>query len=501
MAIQPNHETLQHPYAKAAQTGQLASAVLMAITGIAIAALYAMDPQGFLLQANRPALAILGSVGSAALAGFVVSTLVHYCANRKTVEEPKTAPAITDPLNASASNSIPQPQANKSEATAPIKKPDPILTDPLALQLVALIASTMDEVENLILAFNAAYYRAEGKNQPENEAKIRQATLILKKLIISLATEKLHVIFQNKQVRVVMSINPHLPSMINNDLILENLTKTPDQFLALLSGMLTVPAEITPAQPAVCACVPGIFAQIAAHPSPDQQTAFSESFKALQTAYSNYASLEKTTPQDNKTIEHQEALEQLWTIFYEKRDELFTNLLKAATTPEEVDAWANLLLDAYVKGIFEYVNDILAALFKGFDKEGIFNQAWYKPMVFGATTAPETACDKGFGYLPPAFPHREEGLAIAKMLLSALANPLYYATCIPVNLKFWGDPEPHAFYKGVKTLLEDKGKKLTPPLLDPKTSDWKGYVAAYTTYLQTFTAELAAMFPKEPAVK
>ncbi len=471
--------TQQNPYINASRTGQLASTVLFTITGIAMAALYALNPQGFLLQANYPALAILGSVGAAALASFVVNTVINCCASRKNVEElEEIVPRVDDPLQVSATNS----GVHRIEASAPslVGPAAPIvLQDPLSLELLDCINDTIDEVEKLILAFNAAYYRADGKKKPENEDEIRKGMLSLKTLIKEQAPK----ILNDKQKLVVNGINALLTKLADNSLILDNRNKTPKEFITSLPTILIDPTTIDSDDTQDYEHINKMLTQISANPDLLQKDGCIDAINELLQASRNYATEYLAKEGLDKTKKDAEDLEALANTFIEKRNALFAYLLKKALTPDQVEDFVSHVFNCSAKVIFASANNILLILIGGFGEEGRFNTSTFKTAMLAATTAPETTCSQA---LPADFPHRQELLQPAKTLLSALSNPLYYATCVP--LMSWG---PHAFYKGIKNLFEDQ--KMAPPDLDPETTDWRGYMEGYTTYLQLFTTRLNTM--------
>lgn len=476
--IQPVHEAIQNPHAKAARTGQLASTVLLAISGIAMAALYALDPQGFLLQANHPALAIIGSVGATALASFVLITVLRCCANRKNGER-SIAPDVNDPLNACVSNSGVHPTGSIAiESAAPI-----VLNDPLALELVALINSTIDEVENLILAFNAAYYSAFNEKLA-NEAEIRAGMQTMKSLVIGQATKKLH----NKQMLVADGLNMLLSDMIDGPRFNGNLNMSPQNFITSLPQILK-----NSSHPPVQECIEGIFTQIAKSEDLDKDQAFTDLLQAIQKAFNDALAKQNAKPKEKRTEKEQQEINALVNIYLEKRKALFAYLLQTTLTPEQVEAFAPLVLEATIKGFFaDFNTKFLVPLLGGFDKEGLFNATKTKAGVIALKAAPETIFDVldkfellKMDNLPINPADKEPFIKAAKQLSTSLANPIFYLIS-----PLWGYGK---FQKGVQALLEDKDKKLTPPNLDVSKTAWREYVTAYTAYLKTFTAELGAL--------
>ena len=506
--IPPNRDVIQQdPYAHASRNGQVASTLLFAITAIAMAALYALNPQGFLLQANYPALAILGSVGAAALISFVVNTIIYCVASRKNGEDLKKITSVhrSGPIQDLPGDNFDFPENGSLQATnnatsashleplTSVKRPGAVpLEVEFQNELISHIEAAVEDLTNLVIAFNAAYYRADQK-KVEKLDEIRQSMETVKQLVTTQAKEK----FQDTWQLVTLGIGSILFNVINDRNLIALRNKTPQEFIQSLPTILMDENQIDetdhPGNRQVLVHIQKIFNTIAGHEELAANPTFNKKLLELQKICIDYSDLDQkwnNTAKIERTAEQKEILLKSGSIYYQKRFELI-NYLLIATKPiglDEANAWAHPVLDATIKQSFLNINNLLLTPFlEGFGEKGIFIE--HSGKILAATSAPDATSNLIFTFFPPDMPHKTKIQTLIQTLLPILANPIYYATCKPISLNPWA--EPHVFYKAFKKLLEDK--TMTPPDLDPTTLDGGGYVKAYRAYLNLFTERLNEM--------
>lgn len=562
MAVQiEQNDTTPHVYSQAAHNGQVASTVLFLITGIALAALYALNPHDFLLPANYPAFAVIGSVATGSLACFVISTVIrcrtgHRVAELSNKEPDNSFSAKTklerayvqdsnDSVKIRSSDSTKQEPDNDSQIPAQpnrlhvrpqttkltvtdsksVAPPIPIISDPLAEELMKIKEESWQEIEKLILAFNGAYYRAE-KKQPQHEKEIRDGLAILKGIATTKAIEK----FQDKPKLVLEGVNSLLPDLIYEPACLRTDANqwvvSPPSFLVepKIDGESVDPTHLV--KQSVFSIIQEVFHLISqrkdlAHDQ-DYQSLWTKWKESSKDYFAKRESINKKTNNDKnkRTTTQKKELANLATDYCEKRDALFSYLIETTTiSSEQADAWAPLILDATVKcTAIQKRGDIIKNLsgfgpdgFKGMDKDGL-RDGDFRTKVYGATTAPGLTYSVIESELVKATKEAKEGKPIppqtqqyinetmraVKILLPALANPVFYATCPSNQLAITATPSfmspaPsfHPLYTKLQEICTDS--QMAPPILDPARDDWRAYLSAYNAYIRRFTTRINAL--------
>lgn len=610
-------------YSKVAQNGQIASGLLFVIAAVAAAAMYALNPQAFLLPANYPALVTLGAVGGFAFVSFAISTVVRCCAWRKNCKglahrlikqgdaapqvvvinppSPPPAPEEADqsPVFVPVSDSVPASPVAPPLESAPVDSNDSSSSyatessslssaddndddigmfedmaiasqdfsrDPLQVsppsssssaasssssvdeassssearppvepisveELQKLIPGIMDEIENLLLAFNAAYYRADKSKSTKKVPEIKEGMRLLKDLVNRLVNDK-------RQLMLGSFLGAFGP-LLNASPLLSYLDKTPQEFIYLIPSLFQANlADVDPDLKPIYGCVQEMANLMAARQDLAQDKQFLLLLKDLKQAYADYKKIEATVdslkPQYDTQVstlrkKYQEELTRLAAkkkldesskkdllqkldkdkaaLEYSKQSEkkqeaggkyfdarraLFGYLLDTTKIDQAVwERWATQIIPTYLERaklrIFtDIVPDILNDLFTGHQKNGVFKENEGK--ILAATTASGPILlivEQMLKKLPFGKIYKEGLYQAIKKLLPALSNPFYYATCTPMF-----SSTPHRFYVGVKALFEDKS--MTPPQFEEEAT-WPEYLQTYIQYLQKFTKRLNEM--------
>jgi hypothetical protein len=486
-SFDPDITNVRQIYAQTARQGQLASALIFLIALVAGGALYGLNPSGFFSPANYPALITLSSLGAISVLGLFASMVVHRCVSQP-IPKPPAVPIVCSQPSVMPI-APPDPPPIVPPACPQASPPPHLSTSPQVTPLNQISVSKtssdyltdlMDGLIDLVVALHAAYYRTEGK-RPKKSAELLVALKGLKNLAST--------IFQDCQqmgrlllIEALCEINPaNLSPYLQRQPIdlIQNLSQ-------LLKDLILSGSQASPIiRYAICAV-----AQMTEHDWTQDQK-FNKLWEKMQQANQKYEKSQQRLCADPSSDARKNDAKKKVAEYCLARTQLF-NYLCTSIQLNDLDAWVPLIIPIYLKNhleVFQYkIPRILIKIFTGHGEKGIFT--CHRPLIWGATTTPTITCGlikEALCDLPLDLHYQTQLVDFTKTLLSLLADPIYYATCIPISNPF-STPQPRPIYEGLKQLFGSNGPE--PAKYTSRCRTWQDYLSAYTAYLKVFTTKL-----------